>query len=64
MDTCARDEAAELLVVMPDGELHRVPFAALRSGPGESLVDRWPVTVMPSVTLVAELTGLPVPPTS
>ncbi|ROO61640.1 CHAT domain-containing protein [Micromonospora sp. Llam0] len=57
-----RRSRAELLVVVPDGELDRVPFAALRSGPGESLIDRWPVTVMPSVALVAELAGRAVTP--
>lgn len=40
------------LVIVPDGELHRVPFAALSPDePGAPLVERFGLSVVPSATL-------------
>jgi hypothetical protein len=40
------------LVVIPDDALHRLPFAGLRSGPGQPpLVARYQLTLAPSATL-------------
>ena len=40
------------LVVVPDGALHRLPFAALRRSSGsEPLVERYQICVVPSATL-------------
>lgn len=51
--------AAERLVVVPDGPLHALPFAALVSAPGEQrphyLVDDLPLSVTLSVTVLDEL---------
>lgn len=58
-----RRSPAELLVIVPDGELDRIPFAALRTRSGEQLVDRWPVTVVPAIALFAELDGRAAPTT-
>lgn len=52
-----RRSPAELLVIVPDGELDRIPFTALRTPSGEHLTDRWPITVVPAIALFAELDG-------
>jgi CHAT domain-containing protein len=39
------------LIVLPDDDLHKVPFAALGPTPQSPLVDRYQVTVAPSATL-------------
>jgi len=52
---------ARRLVLVPDGELDRVPFAALRLSSGEALADRWPTAVVPAIAVFAELAARPAP---
>jgi CHAT domain-containing protein/tetratricopeptide (TPR) repeat protein len=53
--------AAKRLVIVPDGALHTVPFAALPAprtwdlAPGAPLIARYEVTALPSAAVVAEL---------
>jgi CHAT domain-containing protein len=47
------------LVLEPHGPLWLVPFAALRIGGGEWLVDRWPITYAPSSAVLDELRAPP-----
>ena len=47
-------EGVEYLVVVPHGELHRVPFPALRLG-GRYLVERCAVSLAPSASVHVEL---------
>ncbi len=45
---------ARLLIIAPDGPLHRVPFAALRDPQtGTHLIERFPLLVTPSATAFA-----------
>lgn len=44
-------ESVEHLVLVPDGVLHRLPFAALADATGSMLVDRYRLSVVPSATL-------------
>ncbi|MEM7352179.1 MAG: CHAT domain-containing tetratricopeptide repeat protein [Acidobacteriota bacterium] len=41
----------ERLTIVPDGALHRLPFAALETAEGESLSSRYRLTIAPSATL-------------
>jgi CHAT domain-containing protein len=41
------------LIIVPDGHLHRVPFAALRLSDGVSVVERYAVSLAPSATVIA-----------
>jgi CHAT domain-containing protein len=51
------------LIVVPDDDLHRLPFAALRAAAGESpLVCRYQIAVVPSATLWARWRTTPPPP--
>jgi CHAT domain-containing protein len=43
------------LVIIPDGALHRIPFAALRIHDGRPLVERFAISLAPSATVVAAL---------
>ena len=43
------------LVIIPDGALHRIPFAALRIHDGRPLVERFAISLAPSATVVATL---------
>jgi hypothetical protein len=43
------------LVIIADGPLHRVPFAALRVAAGVTVVDRYAVSLAPSATVAADL---------
>ncbi|MFY1634157.1 CHAT domain-containing protein [Solwaraspora sp. WMMB335] len=52
---------ARNLVLIPHGELERVPFSALRLSSGERVVDRWPVAVVPSMAVFAELAARATP---
>jgi len=45
--------AIHRLIVVPDGHLHRVPFAALRLSDGVSVVERYAVSLAPSATVMA-----------
>jgi CHAT domain-containing protein/Flp pilus assembly protein TadD len=56
--------SAERVLVVPDGVLHLVPFAALRDPgrPGRYLVEARPLHVVSSVTLFARLCRGPRPP--
>jgi len=40
------------LVIVPDGPLHRVPFAALRLADGAPVIERYAVSLAPSATVV------------
>lgn len=49
------------LVIVPDGPLHRVPFAALRMSDGAPVIERYAISLAPSATVaVAEWTRPPV----
>ena len=41
----------ERLVIVPDGALHRMPFAALRTADGSPLAARFQLSIVPSATL-------------
>jgi len=45
----------EHIVIVPDGPLHRVPWDALRTADGRYVVERFAVTLAPSVRTLAEL---------
>lgn len=57
--TEARLAKAKRLVVVPDGPLHLVPFAALAGSGGRYLVEERPLSVVSSATVLAELRKLP-----
>jgi CHAT domain-containing protein len=47
--------AIDRLVIVPDGPLHRVPFAALRLSDGAPIIERYAISLAPSATVaVAE----------
>ena len=52
------------LVIVPDGDLHSMPFEVLPqpSRGGRRLLDDFAVSYVPSVTLLAQLSALPRPP--
>ena len=43
------------LVIVPDGPLYRVPFAALRLPSGRAVVERYAIAIAPSATVIATL---------
>ena len=45
----------ERIVIVPDGPLHRVPWDALRTADGRYVVERFTVSLAPSVRTLAEL---------
>lgn len=47
------------LVVVPEGPLYHVPFAALEDPSGAPLVTRWAVVIAPSASLLVEALGRP-----
>ena len=53
VDPLAGDLRGRRLVVVPDGSLHRVPFAALTDGTGVALLARYEVVNAPSASVVA-----------
>jgi CHAT domain-containing protein len=59
------DPGVTRLVIVPDGELNRLPFEALPLPDGEPLVSRFALSLAPSATVAAELwsrareTGVP-----
>lgn len=55
----ARLAKAKRLVVVPDGPLHLVPFAALAGPKGRFLAEERPLSVVSSATVLAELRKLP-----
>jgi CHAT domain-containing protein/Tfp pilus assembly protein PilF len=61
-----RISAAERLVLLPDGPLHLLPFAALvNPATGhEWLVEAKPISIAPSATVLAELRQRPARPTA
>lgn len=44
-------EGAKQIVIVPHGELHYLPFAALVDGDGRSLIDRYEIAVTPSASV-------------
>ncbi|GAA1738372.1 CHAT domain-containing protein [Luedemannella helvata] len=62
LDGALRRSPARRLVVVPDLDLDRVPFGALRLRSGQCLADRWALSVVPAVAVFAELDGRPVVP--
>ncbi|HEX6535271.1 MAG TPA: CHAT domain-containing protein [Gemmatimonadaceae bacterium] len=51
----ALDPGVHRLVIVPDGPLHRLPFAALRLADGRYVVQRFALGTAPSGSVVAEL---------
>lgn len=51
-------EGARRLVIIPDGPLQRLPFALLRVGDAW-LIERYPLTLAPSATILAHLRAAP-----
>jgi tetratricopeptide (TPR) repeat protein len=49
----------ERIVIVPDGPLHRVPWDALRTADGHYVVERFAVTLAPSLRTLAELRNRP-----
>ena len=57
---CAfHDQTAKDLIIVPDEELHRVPFAALRDENNESLAEKQRIRVMPSLSIMKEIFECP-----
>ena len=50
------------LVFVPDGPLHRLPFAAIRLQNGRWLIEDFAVAIAPSATVLGELRGRALPP--
>ena len=48
---------AERLLVVPDGALYTVPFAALPTPDGSAMVERYELVQLPSLSVLAELRG-------
>jgi CHAT domain-containing protein len=60
-DVARLPRTVERLVVVPDGALHRVPFAALRLPDGAPMIQRYAISLAPSATVaVAEWKRPPV----
>jgi CHAT domain-containing protein len=49
------------LIVVPDGPLHRLPFAALRTPDDRWLIDEVAIALTPSATVLSELRARPTP---
>jgi tetratricopeptide (TPR) repeat protein len=60
LDGALAGTRARRIVVVADGELDRIPYAALRLRSGVHLADRWPVTLVPALGVFAELVTRPV----
>jgi CHAT domain-containing protein len=43
------------LIIVPDGALHRLPFAALSLGPGQPLIQRFGISLAPSLAVAQML---------
>ena len=57
-------EGATRLVIIPHGELHYLPFAALLDGDGRALVERYEIAVTPSASVWLALGERPRAPAS
>ena len=53
------DQTAKDLIIVPDEELHRVPFAALRDKNNESLAEKHRIRVLPSLSIMKEIFECP-----
>jgi CHAT domain-containing protein len=54
-----RLDGARRLVIVPDGPLHRLPFASLRIRRDRWLVEEFAIAIAPSATVLGELRGRP-----
>lgn len=55
LETACRENSIERLVIVPEGPLYRIPFAALRDEPRKKyLIDEFETVVVPSVALWRE----------
>ena len=61
MDAALAGTSARELVVVPDGELDILPYAALGRQSGGSVADRWATAIAPAVAVFAELVQRPAP---
>lgn len=50
-------KAARAITIIPDGDLWRVPFPSLIAADGTHVVDRYAMTVAPSLTMLAALSS-------
>lgn len=53
------DQTAKDLIIVPDEELHRVPFVALRDENNESLAEKHRMRVLPSLSMIKEIFECP-----
>lgn len=53
------DPTVKDLIIVPDEELHRVPFAALQDENNESLVEKHRIRVLPSLSVMKEIFECP-----
>ncbi|XP_015761119.1 PREDICTED: tetratricopeptide repeat protein 28-like isoform X2 [Acropora digitifera] len=53
------DPTAKDLIIVPDEELHRVPFAALQDENNESLAEKHRIRVLPSLSVMKEIFECP-----
>ena len=57
---CAyQGETAKDIIIIPDEELHRVPFAALRDENNRSLAEKHRIRVLPSLSIIKEIFECP-----
>ena len=54
-----QDPTAKDLIIVPDEELHRVPFAALQNKNNESLAEKHRIRVLPSLSVMKEIFECP-----
>ena len=53
------DQEAKDLIIVPDAELHRIPFAALRDENNQTLAEKHRIRVLPSLTIMKAIFDCP-----
>ena len=53
------DQEATDLIIVPDAELHKIPFAALRDENNQSLAEKHRIRVLPSLTIMKAIFDCP-----
>ena len=53
------DQEATDLIIVPDAELHRIPFAALRDENNQTLAEKHRIRVLPSLTIMKAIFDCP-----